>query len=119
MRTSRRASQSNSGTRADLRLDHVMGLDRLWMIPAGASATDGAYVHYEADEQWATVTLAAFRNRASIIGEDLGTVPPATDRAIRRHRALGMWVVQFELPDDEDVVAEPPGGGSPGVPRHA
>jgi 4-alpha-glucanotransferase len=94
-----------------LRLDHVMGLDRLWMIPAGASATDGAYVHYEADEQWATVVLAAFRNGGSIIGEDLGTVPRATDRAIRRHRALGMWVVQFELPEAEDVAAEPPGGG--------
>jgi 4-alpha-glucanotransferase len=94
-----------------LRLDHVMGLDRLWMIPSGASATDGAYVHYEADEQWATVNLAAFRNGATIVGEDLGTVPPATDRALRKHRALGMWVVQFELPEVEDVIVEPPGGG--------
>jgi 4-alpha-glucanotransferase len=94
-----------------LRIDHVMGLDRLWMIPPGAGATDGAYVHYDADEHWATVCLAAHRHRAAIVGEDLGTVPPATDRALRRHRALGMWVIQFELPDDADQVAQPAGRG--------
>jgi 4-alpha-glucanotransferase len=95
-----------------LRIDHVMGLDRLWMIPPGASASDGAYVHYRADEHWATVCLAAHRHRASIVGENLGTVPPATDRAIRRHRALGMWVVEFELPDEPDRVVKPPGRGA-------
>jgi 4-alpha-glucanotransferase len=106
-----------------LRIDHVMGLDRLWMIPPGAGATDGAYVHYVADEHWATVCLAAHRHRASIVGENLGTVPPATDRALRRHRALGMWVIQFELPDDgeeaendaekdSEKVVQPAGRGS-------
>jgi 4-alpha-glucanotransferase len=57
------------------------------------------------------VCLAAHRHGASIVGENLGTVPPATDRAIRRHRALGIWVVQFELPDEPDEVVRPPGRG--------
>jgi 4-alpha-glucanotransferase len=95
-----------------LRIDHVMGLDRLWMIPPGGAATDGAYVHYNADEHWATVCLAAHRRRASIVGENLGTVPPATDRALRRHRALAMWVIQFELPGNADGVAQPAGRGA-------
>lgn len=99
-----------------LRLDHVMGLHRLWMIPAGASAVDGAYVHYPAEEHWATISLAANRHGATIVGENLGTVPSETNRAMRRHRALGMWVVEFEIPGrdeqhHEQVAVEPPGPG--------
>ena len=92
-----------------LRLDHVMGLHRLWMIPAGASAADGAYVHYPAEEHWATICMVAQRHGATIVGENLGTVPPATNRAMRRHRALGIWVAQFELPGEDDGIIEPPG----------
>jgi len=94
-----------------LRLDHVMGLHRLWMIPVGAPGTDGAYVHYPAEEHWATICLAVARHGARIVGENLGTVPPATDRAMRRHRALGMWVIEFELPEAGDAILEPPGAG--------
>lgn len=93
-----------------LRLDHVMGLHRLWMIPAGASAVDGAYVHYAAEEHWATISLAAGRHGATIVGENLGTVPAETNRAMRRHRALGMWVAEFEIPD-EQVTVDRPGPG--------
>jgi 4-alpha-glucanotransferase len=88
-----------------LRFDHVMGLHRLWMITPGASAADGAYVHYESEAQWAVVCIEAARHDAAIVGEDLGTVPAETDRAIRRHRALGMWVAQFEK------AANPPSTG--------
>ncbi len=91
-----------------LRLDHVMGLHRLWIIPAGAPATEGAYVRYPADEHWATICMVAQRHDAAIVGENLGTVPPATNRAMHRHRALGIWVAQFEVPDDDGIV-EPPG----------
>ena len=88
------------------------------MIPPGAPAADGAYVHYAADEHWATVCLAAHRHGASIVGENLGTVPPATDRAIRRHRALGMWVVQFELPDPCRPACDAARWGTARVSRH-
>ncbi len=97
-----------------LRLDHVMGLHRLWMIPAGAPGSDGAYVHYPAEEHWATICLATARHHATIVGENLGTVPLATDRAMRRHRALGMWVVEFELPDEAGAAearVDAPGAG--------
>jgi 4-alpha-glucanotransferase len=92
-----------------LRLDHVMGLHRLWMIPAGAPATEGAYVHYPAEEHWATICMVAQRHQATIVGENLGTVPPATNRAMRRHRALGIWVAQFDVPDEGDGMIEAPG----------
>jgi 4-alpha-glucanotransferase len=81
---------------ARLRIDHVMGLHRMWWVPEGAPAADGAYVAAPADEQYAVLTLAASRAAAGIIGENLGTVPPATNRALRRHDLLGMYVVQFE-----------------------
>ncbi len=79
-----------------LRIDHVMGLHRLWVIASGATATEGTYVHYTAEEQWAIVCIEAARANATVVGENLGTVPPEADRALRRRRGLGMWVLQFE-----------------------
>ncbi len=81
-----------------LRIDHVMGLHRLWFIPPGATASDGAYVRYAGEEQWAALCIEAHRHRGTIVGENLGTVPEATNRALHDHGALGMWVLQFETP---------------------
>ena len=83
-----------------LRIDHVMGLDRLWIIPNGMPASAGAYVRYPSEEQWASVCLTANASGAGIVGENLGTVPPATNRALRAHDGLGMWVLEFEVPAD-------------------
>ena len=82
----------------DLRIDHVMGLHRLWFIPPGAGASAGAYVRYAGEEQWAALCIEAHRHRGTIVGENLGTVPEATNRALHDHGALGMWVLQFETP---------------------
>ncbi|MGH8977774.1 MAG: 4-alpha-glucanotransferase [Acidimicrobiia bacterium] len=81
-----------------LRLDHVMGLHRLWFVPDGAAATDGAYVRYAAEEQWAVISLLASRHDAQIVGEDLGTVTNAAREALVAHGALRMWVSQFDTP---------------------
>ena len=78
-----------------LRVDHVAGLFRLWWIPPGASATDGTYVHYDADAMLGILALEAERADAVVIGEDLGTVRPAVSRALRSRNMLGSTVAWF------------------------
>ena len=80
-----------------LRIDHVMGLHRLYWVPHGAEPTAGTYVRYPLDELMAIVCLESHRARAVVIGEDLGTVPPTVTRALRRHHVLGTWIAQGTL----------------------
>ncbi|HEX7096725.1 MAG TPA: 4-alpha-glucanotransferase [Acidimicrobiales bacterium] len=80
-----------------LRIDHVMGLERLYWVPRGAPPTSGTYVRYPAEEQFAIVCLESHRAQALIVGEDLGTVPPSIRRAMRRHGITGTWVAQGVL----------------------
>ncbi len=79
-----------------LRVDHVMGLQRLYMIPEGADARHGAYVSYRAEELHALVSLEAARAGAVVIGEDLGTVPPGVHERMAADKMLRSWVFQFE-----------------------
>ncbi|HXR94366.1 MAG TPA: 4-alpha-glucanotransferase, partial [Rhizomicrobium sp.] len=58
-----------------IRLDHAMGLERIWVIPEGASAGDGVYLHYPRDEMLALLVRESRRHRAMVVAEDLGTVP--------------------------------------------
>lgn len=78
-----------------LRLDHVMGLHRMYWVPQGASANEGIYVHNQAEELYAIVCLESHRHRAQIVGENLGTVPDYANQALARHRIFGMQVGQF------------------------
>ena len=86
-----------------LRLDHVMGLHRLYWIPDGADAKDGVYVRYHDEELYAILTLESHLHRCAIVGEDLGTVPDEVRDAMTRHGLRRMFVVQYEanpaLPD--------------------
>jgi 4-alpha-glucanotransferase len=93
---------------AMLRIDHVMGLHRLYWVPVGFPATDGVYVAYAAEEQWAIVTLESHRLRCAVAGEDLGTVPPVVPAAMRRHAASGLYVRQFAMPSELGVEAPAP-----------
>jgi 4-alpha-glucanotransferase len=79
-----------------LRFDHVMGLHRLFWVPQGLSASHGAYVSYPAEEIYAMLSIESHHNRAVIIGENLGTVPPEVNRSLKRHGVAGMFVVQYE-----------------------
>ena len=83
-----------------LRLDHVMSLHRLYMVPRGFEATQGVYVRYPADELYGILTLESARHQAMIVGEDLGTVPAEVRKAMARHGVKRMFVVQFEASDD-------------------
>ncbi|PRH78751.1 4-alpha-glucanotransferase, partial [Streptomyces solincola] len=79
-----------------LRIDHVMGLFRLWWVPAGRPPTEGAYVRYDAEAMLAVLTLEAHRAGAVVIGEDLGTVEPGVREALQRRGVLGTSVLWFE-----------------------
>jgi 4-alpha-glucanotransferase len=91
-----------------LRLDHVMGLHRLFWIPEGGEAKDGVYVRYPEEEMYAIVALEAHKHGCAIVGEDLGTVPESVPRMMKRHGFRRMYVVQYELKPGENPVAEPP-----------
>jgi len=80
-----------------LRVDHVMGLHRLFWIPKGMPVKHGVYVRYPAEELYAILSLESHRNRCVIVGENLGTVPGYVNRAMRRHGIHGMYVLQYEL----------------------
>ncbi|QEU94342.1 4-alpha-glucanotransferase [Streptomyces kanamyceticus] len=79
-----------------LRVDHVMGLFRLWWIPEGRDPTEGTYVHYDAEAMLAVLALEAHRADALVIGEDLGTVEPGVRETLREHGVLGTSVLWFE-----------------------
>ncbi|MER7998777.1 4-alpha-glucanotransferase [Streptomyces sp. NPDC095613] len=79
-----------------LRIDHVMGLFRLWWVPEGQNPTRGTYVRYDAEAMLAVLVLEAHRAGAAVIGEDLGTVEPGVREALERRGVLGTSVLWFE-----------------------
>jgi 4-alpha-glucanotransferase len=92
---------------AYLRVDHVMGLQRLYWIPEGFDARHGAYVSYRADELHAVVSLEASRAGTVVVGEDLGTVPASVRARMADDHMLRSWVLQFES-TPEDPLPSPP-----------
>ncbi len=83
-----------------LRIDHVMGLRRLWWVPPGAPSSMGAYVYYPAEELLAILALESHRERCMVIGEDLGTVPPEMRTLLHANGVYSYKVFFFERAAD-------------------
>ncbi|WP_030934547.1 4-alpha-glucanotransferase [Streptomyces sp. NRRL S-646] len=91
-----------------LRIDHVMGLFRLWWVPQGHPPTEGTYVRYDAEAMLAILVLEASRAGAVVIGEDLGTVEPGVRETLRERGVLGTSVLWFERDWEGDGQPLPP-----------
>ncbi|MBP0449940.1 4-alpha-glucanotransferase [Kitasatospora sp. RG8] len=79
-----------------IRIDHVMGLFRLWWVPEGHAPTEGAYVRYDAEAMLGVLALEAHRAGTAVIGEDLGTVEPGVREELAARGILGTSVLWFE-----------------------
>ena len=82
-----------------LRVDHIIGLFRLWWIPDDVPADQGTYVRYDHEAMVGVLTLEAYRAGAMVIGEDLGTVEPWVRDYLADRGVLGTSVLWFEQED--------------------
>jgi 4-alpha-glucanotransferase len=83
-----------------VRIDHIIGLFRLWWIPQGEAPTQGTYVRYDHEAMIGIVALEAYRAGALVVGEDLGTVQPWVRDYLRARGVLGTSILWFELDRD-------------------
>jgi 4-alpha-glucanotransferase len=79
-----------------VRIDHAMGLMRLWVVPDGAEASEGAYLSYPLEDLLRLIALESARHKAIVIGEDLGTVPTGFRERLTSAGIYGMSVLWFE-----------------------
>jgi 4-alpha-glucanotransferase len=83
-----------------VRIDHIIGLFRLWWIPKGAPPTEGTYVRYDHEAMIGVVALEAHRAGAVVVGEDLGTVEPWVRDYLRERGLFGTSILWFEADRD-------------------
>ena len=83
-----------------VRIDHIMGLFRLWWVPRGLGPRHGAYVRYNHEAMVGVVALEAYRAGALVIGEDLGTVEPWVRDHLASRGILGTSIMWFETGPD-------------------
>ena len=106
-----RAAMRHAG---GIRVDHAMGLARLWLIPEGASPADGAYLNFPVGDLLRLLALESVRHNVVVIGEDLGTVPEGFHDMLEQSGIHGMRVLWFER-DAQTGFVPPRGWGSTDV----
>jgi 4-alpha-glucanotransferase len=94
-----------------MRIDHAMGLNRLWVIPDGASGAEGAYLGFPERDLIRLIALESQRHRAIVLAEDLGTVPDGFQDRLREAGIAGMRVLWFERGQDAHFI--PPAHWTP------
>lgn len=82
-----------------VRIDHILGLFRLWWIPSGHTPKDGTYVQYDSEIMLGILALEASRAHGVVVGEDLGVVPDHVSTSLSAHQVLGCAVEWFEQMD--------------------
>ncbi|MBS7789701.1 glycogen debranching protein GlgX [Roseococcus sp. SDR] len=88
--------RANMRHAAALRIDHVLGLKRLFLVPDGATAAEGCYLAQPFEAALGEITLESQRARCTVVGEDLGTVPEGLGEALQEARILSYRVLWFE-----------------------
>ncbi len=83
-----------------VRIDHALGLARLWIVPDGGSAAGGAYLAFPRQDMLRLIALESHRHRAIVLGEDLGTIPEGFQEELADAGILGMRVLWFERKDE-------------------
>ncbi|OCW56974.1 4-alpha-glucanotransferase [Hoeflea olei] len=97
-----RAGLSHAG---GIRIDHALGLNRLWVVPQGGTADEGAYLHFPLEDMLRILAIESVRARAVVIGEDLGTIPPGLRDRLEAREVLGMRILWFEREWDGSFIA--------------
>lgn len=85
--------------RGGIRIDHILGWQRLWVVPAGADAGQGAYLRYPLQDLLNLAAIESWRHRCIVIGEDLGVVPPGIRATLAARGVLGTDVLAFTRDD--------------------
>jgi 4-alpha-glucanotransferase len=103
-----------------LRIDHVMGLHRLYWIPEGLTGDRGLYVRYPAAEMYAILSLESHRANAGIVGENLGVVPSEVNESMAKHNVKHLYVAQYETAVDSGkrALRNPPAGSVASLNTH-
>jgi len=109
-----RTLRANMRAAGALRIDHVMGLMRLFWVPPECSPEQGSYVAYPFDDLLGILALESQRNRCLIIGEDLGTVPDEVRHALHANRIFSYRIFRFEKDWERGTMKAPAD-----YPRHA
>ncbi|WP_043831760.1 4-alpha-glucanotransferase [Muricoccus aerilatus] len=105
-----RAAMRHAG---GVRIDHAMGLARLWLVPQGGDASEGAYLHFPVEDMMRLVSLESQRHEAIVVGEDLGTLPEGFRDRLDETGVMGLRVLYFEQAKDRSFT--PPTTWSPGA----